>query len=221
MAAEMLGKFAHDWLKHELDPQLHRRAGTIASGAGKVTTGTVLGKITAGDAAAAAKAGGNTGDGTLTLDATTPVLAGVKIGVYTVRCIEAAANGGTFEVQDPDGAVIGSVAVGDTWAEGVKFVIADGAADFVAGDGFDITVDDGSGKYVAIDFAANDGSQVAAAILIHGCDATAADAETAVLVGHAQIVSSQLTWPVGATSGQKATALAELGDLGIVDFQRY
>ena len=36
-------KLAHDWLVHELDPQLYRRAGIIKSGSGKVGTGMVLG----------------------------------------------------------------------------------------------------------------------------------------------------------------------------------
>lgn len=215
-------KLAHDWLKHELDPTLYRRAGVIKSGSGKVTTGTVLGQIAVGAASAAAKAGGNAANtGALTLDATTPVLANAKVGVYSVRCIAAAANGGTFRVEDPDGIVIGDVAVGDTFADGVKFSIADGSQDFIVGEGFDITVAAGTKKYVPIDFAALDGSEKAAAILINGCDATSADAETAVLTGKAQIVPSQLVWPAGATSDQKNAALAQLAALDVVSHQRF
>lgn len=40
-------RLAHDWLKHENDPIIHRREAVIASGAGNLATGTVLGKITA------------------------------------------------------------------------------------------------------------------------------------------------------------------------------
>lgn len=214
-------KLAHDWLKHELDPTLYRRAGTIASGSGKIITGTVLGAILLGTAESAAKAGGNTGAGTLTLDVTTPVLANAKVGVYTVRCIAEAANGGTFRVEDPDGAVIGDVAVGDTFADGVKFVIADSGEDFDVGDGFDITVDEGSEKYVPLDVDALDGSQKAAAVLINGCDATSADVETAILTGKAQIVPNQMVWPDGITAGEKAAALAQLAALDIVSHQRF
>ncbi len=214
-------KLAHDWLVHELDPQLFRRAGTVKSGAGVLGTGRVLGKITTGAATSAAKAGGNTGNGALTLDVATPVLGtGIKLGVWAVRCIAAAANGGTFRVEDPDGVVRGDVAVGATFADGIKFAIADGSSDFIVGDGFDITVAVGSGKFVPIAFAATDGSQKAAAILINGVDATSADVETAVLVGSAQIVPNQLTWPDGASSPQKTAALAELALLGIVSHQR-
>jgi len=40
-------RLAHDWLKHENDPQIHRETVVVASGAGNLLTGTVLGKITA------------------------------------------------------------------------------------------------------------------------------------------------------------------------------
>lgn len=118
-------KFTHDWLVHENDPQLYRRAGVILSGSGVVTTGTVLGKITA------------------------------------------------------------------------------------------------SGKYAPLNPGASDGSQVAAAIVLNRADATSADAETAILVGHAQIVPSQLTWPAAAdTTPERTAALAQLEALGIVSHQR-
>lgn len=106
-------------------------------------TGT-LSSALAGTAEVAAKSGGNTGNGVFTIDALTPVLAGAKVGVYTVRCIAAAANGGTFRVEDPDGIVLGDVAVGATFADDIKFAIADGSADFVVGDGFDVTVSGGT-----------------------------------------------------------------------------
>ena len=118
-------KVAHDWLKHELDTTLYRRGGVIASGAGVVTTGTVLGKVTA------------------------------------------------------------------------------------------------SGKYAPIDFAASDGTENAAAILINYADATSADVETAILIGQAQIVPSQLVWPAGATTPEKDAALVQLIALGIISHQRF
>jgi hypothetical protein len=212
---------AHDWLAHELDRQLYRRAGVIKSGSGIVTTGTVLGKVMVAGATSAAKTGGNTGDGTLTLDTTTPVLADAVAGVYKVRFTEAAANGGQYQVENPAGVVIGTANVGDTWAEGIKFVIADGATDFVVGDGFDVTVAAGSLKYVPLDLDAVDGSQTAAAIVIDRVDATSADKQTAILIGHAQIVPLNLNWPDGATTNQKNAALAQLEALGIVSHQRF
>lgn len=101
---------------------------------------------TASTAVAATKAGGNTGNGTITVDVATPVLAHAIAGVYTARCIAAAANSGTFRVTDPNGLVLGDVVVGATFADQIKFVIADGAADFIVGDGFDVTVAVNTGR---------------------------------------------------------------------------
>jgi len=227
MATSVLPKSTYYGVKHELDPQLYRRRGTIKSGSGALGPLTVLGQITTGAATSAAKTGGNTGNGTFVLDVTTPVLAGAKTGIYTLRCITAATNGGVFRLEDPSGVVLGDVTISGgaggtvTVAEHIKGVITDAGTDFVVGDGFDITVAVGALKYVPIAFAALDGSQNAAAILMDAVDATSADAEACVLVGHAQIVANQLTWPSGATTNQKNAALAQLAALGIVDLQRY
>jgi len=118
---------------------------TLKSGANFVR-GTVLEETVFGTAASAAKSGGNTGNGTLTLDATTPTLFGAASGVYTVRCITAAANGGTFLVNTPSGTSLGTFALpgtaggSATFSNQIKFTLADAATDFVVGDGFDITV---------------------------------------------------------------------------------
>lgn len=143
--------------------------------------GTVLGAITIGAAASAAKGGGNTGTGTFVLDVATPVLVNAAVGVYTLRCIAAAANGGTFRLTSPGLVVLGdfiiaggaggSVAIADE----IKGVLTDGGVDFIVGDGFDITIAAGSGKMVKSVATATDGSQVPSAILADDCDATAAD----------------------------------------------
>ncbi len=161
------------------------KAVTILSGVGALLLGTLLGKILLGAATSAAKSGGNTGDGTLTMDATTPILARAKVGVYTVRCIAAATNGGTLRVTDPEGYVLGDVAVGSTFANQIKFATADGSADFIVGDGFDITIAAGSSKYKAYDKDNVDGSQYPDSILTEAVDATSADVKSKAFVsGH-------------------------------------
>ncbi|NUB12541.1 head decoration protein [Azospirillum brasilense] len=135
--------------------------------------GSLLGMITVGTATTSGA--GNTGNGTITMDASTPVLAGAKVGIYTATCVAAASNGGTFRVEDPDGFVLGDVAVGATFSDDIKFVIADGATDFVVGDKFTITVAAGSGKYKLSAAAATDGSQDPVAILADHADATGGD----------------------------------------------
>ncbi len=146
---------------------------TLLSGAGALTRGTILGKITAG-AATAAAVGGNTGNGTM--GAVT--VSGVRAtpGVYQLRIVTAAANAGQFQVISPDGDVvgIGNVAVAFVGG-GLSFTLADGSADFIVGDGFNITVAAGSGKYIKSIATAVDGSQNPAGILVDTVDATSAD----------------------------------------------
>lgn len=145
---------------------------TISLAAGVLLRGTVLGQKTIGTASSAVKAGGNTGNGTLTPDVTTPVLVGAKPGVYQVRLITAAANAGTFRVTDPDGQVLGDVGVGATFADQIKFATADGATDFIVGDGFDVTVAGGDGSWLKSVKTAVDGTAVPKAILVDNADAS-------------------------------------------------
>lgn len=115
-----------------------------------IHSGDTAGKwaASAGLAGAAANngagaAGANTGNGTITLDATTPILAGAKVGVYSIKCIAAAADGGTFRVSDPDGYVLGDIVMATgagAFANDIKFALADGSSDFIVGDGFKVTV---------------------------------------------------------------------------------
>jgi len=151
---------------------------TLKSGLNYVR-GTVLEETVFGTAASAAKSGGNTGTGTLTLDATTPTLFGATPGVYTVRCITAATNGGQFLVNTPSGTSLGTFSLpgtaggSATFSNQIKFALADGGTDFAVGDGFDITVTavaPGAQKYqrVTADIRAR-------AVLLEDVDATSAD----------------------------------------------
>lgn len=205
-----------DVVKTELPNYSSRDEGTLASGSGAKNPGTVLGRVALGAASSAAKAGGNTGGGTLTLDATTPVLAGAKPGIYAVRLIAAATDAGTFRVSDPDGFILGDVAVGATFANDIKFATADVGTDFAVGDGFDITVAIGAGKFKPLDPAARDGTEKAAAVLLDTVDATSADKTIVVLSRVAEVVLQALEWPVGITSEQKNAALAALEAKGVV-----
>lgn len=151
----------------------------VLAGEGALEAGAVLGSVLLGTISAAAKSGGNTGNGTcttlsltsgaqlgvyqvrvtggtfsasggalvgtgngaLTMDPTTPTLAGAQAGVYKVVCIEGATDSGTFAVEDPNGVVLGSYVVGAAaFATQIKFTIADGSTDFTAGSYFPITV---------------------------------------------------------------------------------
>lgn len=158
---------------------------TLLSGQ-NLARGTVLGFITLGAAASAAKAGGNTGTGTFVPDGVTPVLANAKVGVYTLRIITAAANGGTARLVGPTGDVLGDFIITGgaggsvTVQDQIKGVLTDGGTDFIVGDGFDITVAAGSGKAIKSVKTATDGSQVPCAILADDCNATAQDTNIGV-----------------------------------------
>lgn len=207
-----------DVVKTEGPNRISRDEGILASGTSALVSipGLVVGKIATGAATPAAKSGGNTGNGVITMDPTTPVLTGAKPGVYTARVIAIATNSGTFRVTDPDGFVLGDVAVGATFSNDVKFSIADGATDFALGDGFDITVATGSGKYAPFNLTGNNGSEKPVAILLETVDASAADKRVVLLARHAEVVLQSLVWPVGITTTQKAAALAALETKGIV-----
>jgi hypothetical protein len=176
----------------------------ILTGAAFVA-GSLLGQIVGGTAVVAAKAGGNTGNGTFVIDATTPVLARAKTGVYTLRCVAAAANGGTFRLDDPDGIVLGDIVIAGgaggtaTENEHIKGVLTDGATDFVVGDGFDITVTVVLGKAKLAAAASTDGSQVPSLVLAYDVDASAADVE-AIAYESGDFVQSSLTFGAGLTA---------------------
>lgn len=178
---------------------------TLLSGQ-NLTRGAVLGRAAVAlTASTAAKAGGNTGGGTITMDVTTPVQAGAKPGVYTARCILApGSNGGTFAVEDPDGNVIGQVLVGATFDDDIKFVIADVGTDFALGDGFDITVA-AVDKYVLSLAAAVNGSQMPAAILAIDCDASLADKSTTAYFS-GEFNTDKLVYGTGHTKTTVETA---------------
>lgn len=214
------GLHAAEFILSEANFHRSRDAITVSLSA-VLGAGTVLGRLGTGaalSAASAAKAGGNTGNGALTLDGTTPVLNGAKVGVYTVRCIAAATNSGTFRVEDPNGVVKGDVAVGATFSDEIKFAIADGSSDFIVGDGFDITVTAGGnkGEYKKLNLTGTDGSQIASAVLYADVDASAADAAGVGLVRACEVKKDSLVWPSGITTDQKNAAIVDLSNVGII-----
>lgn len=73
-----------------------------------------------------------------------------------------------------------------------------------------------SGKYVLHDNALSNGAEVAAAILFHTTDATAADAKTVATVnGPATINGNMLTLKAGISAGNRTAALNALRAKGM------
>lgn len=101
------------------------------------TSGAFSGAAGAATVGAPVRAG--TGNGVMTL-AGTPYGPGIVEGTYRATVIQAAANGGVFQIFDPAGNEVGVNVVGAPYVGPVRFTIADGATDFVVGDEFTIPV---------------------------------------------------------------------------------
>ena len=184
-----LGTFTPDNLPGGSFP-MATKAAVIKASAGNLVRGQVMGKITKGEVT---QSYSGTGTGTLTLDETESRLANSRAGSYTVKCVEAAANGGTFEVFDPSGISLGTVTVGESFSNRIKFSIADGDTDFIVGDAFTITIAKGSGYFAAYDSASVDGSEKPCAVLLGDvADDTEVQSASVALTG--QFVADELVF---------------------------
>lgn len=212
MATLTEARHSAEFIMSEAGGKRSRENITVVSGAGKLAAGQLITRTGAGSASSAAKSGGNTGNGVMTLDVTTPVLDGAQPGVYVVRCITAASNSGTFEVFDPTGASLGLVAVAATFANQIKFAIADGSSDFIVGDAFDVTVTPAAGTWAAATATAR-----AEGILVHAVDATSAAVKTVAIVRDAEVNVNCLTYEATIDDAtKKARKHAELADAGVI-----
>lgn len=186
-----------------------------------LVAGAVVGKtaVIAGATSSAAADASNTGNGVFTLDVTTPVLAGAKDGIYRVVNDLVAVNSGEFVVFDPDNIEIGRVAVGATFSNQIKFVIADGATDFTIGDAFSVTVglEETDYQMEALNLSGTDGSQRVAAISFGNVTTDGSNLQNGVFITRdAEVRGVDLVWPVGITTIQLAEGLRALEKLGII-----
>lgn len=194
---------------------------TLKSG-NDLSAGTVLGAVELGTPTVTpgtpvSGTGGTVGNGTV---GTWTADAGAMEGKWEIEITAAATNAGKFEVRRPDGTVDGVGTVAVAYNGGINGTLADGSTDWSVGDIIPVDVtydgDDRVTKYVAHDPSATDGSQVAAAILVPNCDASAADQTTrALLRGPAVVNGNDLTWHSGITDAEKALAESQLLALGI------
>jgi hypothetical protein len=208
VASYTFGKRNTDFVLSEAEGARSRENGTLLTGE-TVVAGQVLGEVEVGTGAAVAQAG-NTGNGVM---GAITVGAGAKAGVYHLEIIEPAANAGTFLIEDPDGIEVGTGNVAAAFsAGGIGFTLADGATDFVTGDGFNITVAAGSGKLRAFATANTDGSQHPRAISLYNATATGADHAVSYIARDCEVNLKSLTYP----AGQDAAVIAGLLERGIV-----
>lgn len=206
--------YAGEFILSEGSGTISRDTITIAESQ-VLQAGHPLGRVAAAALVTFAAVAGNTGNGVLTL-ASPAFGAAVQPGVYRVVCIEPATNAGSFQVEAPDGVVIGIARVGVAFDGPVKFTIADGATDFIAGDAFAITVAGVTFEHKALNPAAVDGSQVFAGLLYDAVTTGAGETARAVgIVRDAEVKDIRIHW--GAFSdAQKAAARTQAAALGII-----
>ena len=195
------------------------RDNIVVAASQALNAGHVIGKVTTGvlSAIAAAQAG-NVGNGVM---GAVTVAAGTPVGRYQLRIIEPAANAGAFVVADALGAEVGHGVVAVAFAGGgLGFTLADGATDFIAGDGFDITVTAAAAaeanRYKAVAPAATDGTQIADAILWDAVTTGVGQtAKAAAVTRSAEVDRARLDF--GALdAGQIVTAVGQLAAKGII-----
>ena len=206
-----------DVLKCEAPNFYSREAVTVLAGGGAdrmLKVGAAIARRTRTEVTVTADEG-NTGDGAAT-PADPPLGALAEAGIYRLACITAGAAG-TFEVLSPKGYVLPDLTVGTAYEGGhLNLTVADGAADFAAGDTFAIEVA-GDGKVVALDPAAVDGTAEAIGIVAY--DVTApdgTDAEVTAILRDAVLADRAIVWPAGINEAAKAAAIADLEARGVL-----
>jgi hypothetical protein len=206
----------------ESEGPYHTRESVVIAVSQTIIPGAVLGRagVTANETSSMAADASNTGNGVATIDATTPVLAGAKNGKYRVVNDKVATDSGEFQVFDPDGHEIGRVAVGATFANEIKFAIADGSTDFAIGDAFTVIVgiEQSDYQYEALDLTKVGDEAKARGFAVYGVttSSTVVQKISAIVRGPCEVRLSDLTWPSGITAAQQAEGIRQLDALGIV-----
>ncbi|MBF0263013.1 MAG: head decoration protein [Magnetococcales bacterium] len=72
------------------------------------------------------------------------------------------------------------------------------------------------GKARVLAPAANDGTEIAAGVLLMAAQPSGADAQALAVVRHAIVAETTLVWPAGITANQKTAALGQLKAIGIL-----
>lgn len=152
--------------------------------------------------------GGNTGNGTMTAVEGRRHL---KVGTYTITCITAATNGGTFSVVDPDGIALPNAVVGTAYeSDQIAFLLNDGATDFIVGDIFTVAVTIHPRQVKLLDKAAADGSAEPYCVLSEAIDATSA-AKLAIGYLEGQFNERKLIFASGTDIEDVRDAMRDLG----------
>jgi len=192
-------------------------------GAATYAEGTLLARRKVATAITPAAGGGNIGDGTVTAAAVVGGPVVPLVGTYVLTCITAVTNGGIWKLEDPNGGLVagylpqtvGAGAATVFEVGGLTFTITDGAADFVAGDTFNLPVV-ADGDLVPFAPAGVGGAQLPVAVLPYALTATGAgDLRARVLVGGKVNATRLIIDADGDGSNITDEILAQLRSAGI------
>ena len=126
------------------------------------------------------------------------------------------AGAGDFILTDPDGVVVGAGAVAAAFSEGgLAFTLADGAADFVIGDGFIIEVEAVTHKWEQLDLAASDGAELVAGILFLDTEAPDGTDKDGTAIVRDAVVGDNITYSASASAAEINRTNAALALLNI------
>jgi hypothetical protein len=182
-----------------------------ADNADGLSTGALLGKITKGAVTSVADGAGtdgaNTGDATCVPDATAPLQVNSQLGTYSVKFTAATKAG----VYDPNGAYLGEMTAGTAWVKQIKFLVTAGSTPMVAGDGFAITVAEGSGKVAAFDPDGVSGEEVPFGVLGNDVEIASADATGAFAYLKGKFNQNAMSVKTGVTLLDYKDALRNIG----------
>ncbi len=218
MAEFVEGAHTGEFLMSEAAGTRSRETAVIAASQ-TLVVGQIVGQILVGALSATAEAfAGNTGNGVM---GAITVDAGAPTGEYKLLITEPASNVGNFVVERPDGVVDGQGDVAAAYNGSINFTLADGATDFVAGDGFTITVvaadATAQDQYVALSLTATDGSQTPAGLVYDAVTTGAGETVEAVLIARdAEVNGNLIAYPEDATDDEKAAVRVALKTRGII-----
>lgn len=205
MTIKTEGVHAGEFLHSEANGSRSREEVVICAGSGRLAAGTLIAVITAANALTPTAKPGNTGNGVI---GSVTVSSAAASGVYTLKIVEAGANGGKFELLNAESYPIGEGVVGQPYnGNGLAFTLSDGSADFVVGDSFTLNVKANLGEYTAYDDdGTDDGRRAATGILFAPVDATLNDVRAVSVARDAEVVERLLT---GLDSNGRADLLAK------------
>lgn len=197
-------------LVSELPGLMSRKTGTLNSGQ-NLQAQTVIAQILAAGVATAV--GTPTGNGAITIGAA--IGPQTVAGVYKLVATTSGAAA-VFNFLAPDGTLIRQVTTGGgaTVTDHLTVTIADGAADFAAGDTFSVTVTGGDLSQFAP--AGTTGTQIPVGVLYSDVDASTADKPCVYHYRDSVFNAAELVWPAGITTDEKNAAISRLMAAGII-----